>query len=230
MECTAQTTTLSVAKPSDIRPLAAAFKLIRYELPQDLYWRAKRNPTEYGHMHNCLRDQLDYPYKTFKYDRLDPGKTRWVVYVLYPHDVEPRPITIPFLTGEQALSQREISFADLDLHLLLKLLQIAYFRGEQAGRFIGQDLCYVYARTMKTVKADSFHICLQIDLKGDIRNEAGNEKQEFKVIGHARPFRRVDKPNWSSYAYFGRKRRGGTVYFIHLKRPQLNDSVQAQEP
>jgi hypothetical protein len=120
---TVQTTTLIVMKPTDFSLLEKEYKLLRYVLPDSFRRRLKNNSNIYGQMHNYLRDQLDYPYKTFKYDQLDNGITRWVVYVLYPRDIEPQSVTIPFLSDSR-LPESKISFASLDLHLLLKLLHI----------------------------------------------------------------------------------------------------------
>jgi hypothetical protein len=212
MEQRVQTTTLLITRPPDFHLLADRFKLIRYELPRHL--RFRRNKNDYGQMHNCLRDRLDYPYRTFKFDRLD-GELKWVVYVLYPLDSEPVPVTIPFLS-DTPLPKREITFEQLEFHILLKLLQIAYFRGEGAERFVGQDFCYVYAK-----KIGATHICLQIDLHGDIRNQPDAMVQEFKVVGQARPFRRVEEPRRASHSYFGSTVKQGQVYFVHLKTPEI---------
>ena len=33
-----------------------------------------------------------------------------------------------------------------EFHLLLKLLQVQYFRGDEQGKFVGRDNCYIYAK------------------------------------------------------------------------------------
>lgn len=229
MTRTAQTTTLIVTRPTDFSRLESRFKLVRYELPERFRGVAKSNKNAYGQMHNSLRDQIDFPYKTFKYDRLDGVNAyKWAIYVLYPRNEAAREITIPLLS-DTPLRWSEIQFADLaslQFHLLLKLLQIAYFRGEQTGRFVGQDRCYVFA---KTVKENYSHICLEIELRGDIQNEPGDVEQTFKVIGHATRFKRVDEPKQRSHAYFGRKAKGGKAYFIHLKQSQVDSAQQRKE-
>ena len=68
MSHTTQTTTLIVTRPADFSLLEARFRLMRYELPAVLYRRKNKN--DYGRMHNCLRDQLDYPYKVFTHDKM----------------------------------------------------------------------------------------------------------------------------------------------------------------
>src|SRR5258708_9623543 len=191
MQRTVKTTTLIVEKPTGFEGLKAKFKLIRYELPAELRWRQNRN--DYVQIHNSLRDHLDYPYKAFKYDQLDGDVPKWVVYVLYPRDADVQEIAIPFLKPGY-LPWRAIAFSDLGLHLLLKLLHIAYFRGvnsQRVGRFIGQDLCYVYAPYDRVKK---IHIGLQIELKVDILNEPEHASHAIKVLRHARPVRRFDTP------------------------------------
>ena len=98
---------------------------------------------------------------------------------------------------------------------------------QRIGRFIGQDLCYVYARYDRVKK---IHVCLQIELKGDIRNEPEDARQEFKVLGRARPFRRVDNADRPSYAYFGSNIKDGRRYFLHLKRAEVTKALQSKEP
>lgn len=224
---TTQTTTLIVTLPADFSQLEASFRLIRYELPAAVL-RRRNNKNDYGRMHNCLRDQLNYPYRVFTHDKLDGKDTnKWVAYVLYPLGTDPQRITIPFLT-DTPLPWRDITFAQLDLHLLLKLLHIAYFLGEKTGRFVGEDSCYVLA---KVIKEDRYDICLQIELQGDTRNQENTPQQEFKVVGSACPFRRVDMPlqEWP-HAYFGRRITGKKPYFVHLKKTEVAMAIQEKKP
>jgi hypothetical protein len=225
MTRTTPTTTLIVSRPTDFSQLEAHYQLIRYELPRELRWVAKRDRNAFGRMHNILRDQLDCSYKTYTHDRLD-GVEKWVVYALYRRYETPATITLPFVS-DAPLRQSKVPFDCLDLHLLLKLLQIAYVRGNKTGRFVGQDLCYVHAK-----REGSTHICLQIDLKGDIRTEPADREQEFKILGRARRFQRVEYSGGTSlpYAYFGRKITDGTAYFLHLKRSEIEACRQAGEP
>src|SRR5258708_30432057 len=221
------TTTLIVSKPTDFRALEARYKLVRYELPMELQWMAKKSRTIYGQMHNSLRDQLDCPYKTFTHDRRDGAEVdKWTVYALYRHHETPTTISLSFLP-HAPVPASTITFDSLEVHLLLKLLQIAHVLGEQTRRFIGQDLCYVHAK-----KEGNAHTCLLIEIKGDIRTEREDSEQEFKVIGQARRFQRVDYPGGVSlpYAYFGRKITDGTVYFLHLKRPEIETYSETREP
>ena len=167
---TVQTTTLLVSRPADFPELEAKFTLVRYVLPAALRSknydeRNKSNgATIYAQLHNSLRSQLDYPYRTFMYDRID-GPPKWVVYVLVPHGEVPKVLRLGFQPGPP-LEPQPIPFSAIEFHVLLKLLQIAYFRGEQPGYFIGQDYCYVYAKRSKELDCD---ICVEVQLQGDIR-------------------------------------------------------------
>src|SRR5579884_4496651 len=158
---TTATTTLIIDTPVDVRHLEARYKLMRYELPKKLYRLADKNRHAYGQLHNSLRDQLDYPYKTYKYDQLD-GVRKWVVYILYPRHADPVTLQIAFLSDEP-LPVSEIALDQLDLELLLQLLQVAYCRSEQGWRFVGQNQCYIYAKK----DSNDTHLCLQIDIQAD---------------------------------------------------------------
>ena len=136
---TTSTTTLKVRKPEDYTALENAYQLIRYELPPDLRGRLKKASYLYGQMHNILRDQLDCPYKAYLYDQIDPDTTKWVVYALYLRDEAPKIIEMPLSPRFPSLTPQPITFKQLPLHILLKLLEITYVRGHQATRFIGQN-------------------------------------------------------------------------------------------
>src|SRR5579884_699604 len=135
MERPTPTTTLTVWKPKDYTSLETDYKLIRYELPKELRWQVKHAPVLYGQMYNVLRDQLDCPYKAYMYDTLDKV-VKWVVYALYPHHAHPVPLQMP-ISSTESLEPHRVAFEQLPLHILLKLLQIAYVRGQHATRFVG---------------------------------------------------------------------------------------------
>ncbi len=226
---TVQTTTLLVSRPADFPVLDAHFTLVRYVLPATL--RSKnydeRNKSNgastYAQLHNSLRSQLDYPYRTFMFDRID-GPPKWVVYVLAPRGEMPKALRLGFHPGPP-LEPQPIPFSAIQFHVLLKLLQIAYFRGEQPGYFIGQDYCYVYAKRSKELDCD---ICIEVQLQGDIRTRSHDSVQEFKVIGRAHPFRRLlDEPKRWSGTYFGRRFRNGEVYYIHLKMDRAQEYMRS---
>ncbi len=226
---TVQTTTLLVSRPADFPLLDASFTLVRYVFPPFLRSKSEdeRNKTSranlYAQVHNSLRSQLDYPYRTFMYDRID-GPPRWVVYVLAPRGEVPKTLRLGFQPGPP-LEPQPISFSAIEFHVLLKLLQIDYFRGEQPGYFIGQDNCYVYAKRSKELDCD---ICVEVQLQGDTRNRSLDPVQEFKVIGGAHPFRRLlDEPQRWSGTYFGRRFRNGKVYYIHLRVDRAQEYMRS---
>ena len=224
------TTTLIVTKPSDFRALEAAYQLMRYELPANIRWIAKNKSNTYAQLHNSLHDQLNCPYRVFTHDRVNQNEKwdKWAVYALYRRGAIPIALRLDFLSSPP-VQPEAFDFERLPFHLLLKLLQIDYFHGEQAGRFVGTDHCYVYAR-----QQGSAHLCLQIDLNEDIRTTPEDREREFKVHGQARRFQRVELLDRmpSSYAYFARKITGPTptTYFLQLKRSEIEVSRQRKEP
>nr|BBH88048.1 hypothetical protein KTC_27990 [Thermosporothrix sp. COM3] len=65
---------------------------------------------------------------------------------------------------------------------------------------------------------------MRIDLVGDVRNQEQDLVQEFKVVGHATPFRRVQEPNRASHAYFGQRiLKEGQVSFVHMRTLDLSN-------
>ena len=228
MKRTVPTTTLIVVKPTNYSALDEAFQLVRYELPKELRWKVKNAPSLYGQMHNALRDQLNCPYRTYMYDKIDANVVKWVVYAVYLPHVTPVTLKFPF-SSSGPLSPKKIAFQQLPLHILLKLLQITFVRGHTADRFVGQDACYVHARQVGQFS----HICLRIDINGDTRTQETDEEQEFKVHGHACLFQRVSYPKEEAstpYTYFGRKITQRRVHFLHLKRDDIRVAEQQDEP
>src|SRR5260370_29714973 len=225
---TVQTTTLLVSRPTDFPQLEANYTLVRYVLPaalrskgQDERHKGSR-ANMYAQVHNSLRGQLDYPYKTYMFDRID-GPYRWAVYALVLRSEEPKALRLGFHPGPP-IAPQPIPFTKIEFHVLLKLLQIAYFRGELPGYFIGQDNCYVYAKRSKKLDCD---ICVHIQLQGDIRTEQDDPLQVFKVIGGARPFRRLlEEPTRWSGIYFGRRPRDNKAYYIHLRTDKAQEYMK----
>src|SRR5258708_18010908 len=84
---TAKTPTLVVDRPPNYALLEARFRLVRYLIPDAL--RHRGNPTDFGRVHNTVRDQLDYPYRSFQHDKLDRAKNeKWAIYLLYPRGAQ----------------------------------------------------------------------------------------------------------------------------------------------
>jgi hypothetical protein len=218
---TAKTTTLVVDRPQNYALLEARFRLVRYLIPNAL--RHRGNPTDFGHVHNTVRDQLDYPYRSFQHDKLDGAKNeKWAIYVLYPREAEISELVLSWFRDEP-LPRGEIAFSDLPLHVLLKLLEFRFFRGDKTHRFVGQDKCYVYARPGG--KDSAFHYCVEIELSGAPANTEGAPTQEFRVIPHARCFGKATSPFRPGWAFFGKRFVGSRFLFLHLK----SEAVE-QEP
>ncbi|EFH88924.1 hypothetical protein [Ktedonobacter racemifer] len=152
---TVDTITLLIARPTDFAQLEAQFQLIRYVLPETLGAKTSqrgRGNAVYARLHTSLRGQLNYPYRTYSFDKLD-GSEKWVVYALLPHG-ETAPVLRLNFAHDAVVQPQRIAFEQLEFHVLLKLLQIAYFRGVQPGYFVGMDDCYIFASRSKKLVQD----------------------------------------------------------------------------
>jgi hypothetical protein len=206
---TVPTTTLVIDHHQDYTLLEENFRLVRYVIFDKL--RENKNSTNFGRVHNTLREKIDYPYKSFFYDRLD-GVTKWVVYVLYPRNAQVNDLILTWFDN-MPLPWREIAFEKAPLHIIVKLLQIRLFRGEESTRFIGQDRCYVYARS----GGEDFHYCVEIELKEARTHKEDAATQEFRIIPHAKRFGKIKPPFQPSRALFGKRPVGNKYFFLHLK-------------
>lgn len=197
------TTTLVVECPPDYAILEARYRLVRYVIPDQV--RSRKNPTDFGRVYNTLRDQIDFPYKSFMHDQLDgPKYYRWAFYVLYPREEPVKEVSLPWFPNAP-VTWREIRFGDLPFHVLLKLLQIRFFREEKSTRFVGQDKCYAYAR-----QEGGLFYCVEMKLK----EVAG---YEFRVLPQTHFFGKVNLPCPPSRSLFGKHPVGNKFYFTHLR-------------
>lgn len=120
------------------------------------------------------------------------------------------------------LPSRELKFSEPKLHVLIKLLQVNYFRSSDnanQNRFVGQDRCYIYARR-RSQETSKYHICLEIEMKGDLQDE-----NTFYIYGQARTFAKQEKVDLS-YAdlhtyYTLSEIRDGLLMFRQVKRSEV---------
>jgi len=206
---TVMTTTLIVERPQDYAMLEQRFRVVRYVIADRLLYR--KNQTDFGRVHNSIRDQVDCPYKSFQHDTLD-GRKKWALYVLYPREVSIAEVVLHWFE-DTPLSHRDVAFSEMPMHILLKLLQIRFFRGDNTSRFLGQDKCYVYARS----GGGDFHYCVEIEIKGAPTNKEDSARQEFRVIPHAKRFATSNPPFQPSRPLFGKRLVGNACVFLHLK-------------
>ena len=66
---TVPTTTLVVNRPENYALLEEKYRLVRYVIPDALLYR--KVSTDFGRVHNTLRKDINYPYKSFQYDKID---------------------------------------------------------------------------------------------------------------------------------------------------------------
>jgi hypothetical protein len=213
------TTTIVIDPIADYSLLEKHFRLIRYLIPDNLKFVYKKNLSIlFGRIYNAFRDQVGAPYRSYTFDKLDgENNIQWAFYVMYPRQDEIAPVSLPWYQNEP-LQRREIRFQDLPRHVLIKLLQIRFCQGNQTGRFVGQDKCYVYADSDD--KKD-IHVCAEIEIKGASTNKEGPYEQEFRVIAHARRFVKATPPYSDADALFAKHPIGNKLFFSHLKQSAL---------
>lgn len=217
-----RTTTLLIHRPEHHTQLLQHYRLERYVVPPGFRYKNEA----YGQLHIRMKEQLRYPYIPFSYDQID-NHPSMVIYVLYPRTAAVDDLFLDFLSDEP-LERREIEFHELAFHMLIKLLQTAYFRGKENAEFMAQGKCYIFAKQSKG--AD---ICLEIELKGDRKNKETDPVQAFQVISHATRFVRCKEDEtlstWQRRAYprFRRIPRNGQVAYIQLRLEEL-DNFQNQ--
>ena len=200
----AKTTAVEIIPPEVFTSLEQKYRLVKYVLPRVLVF--DKSDGKWARMHHEIKENLDVPYRVFTKDSVQ-GYNRWSLYALFPPkgknsdvpkdeastvdsvDIDQLPVVN--YAGEQLIAT-EIPFSQPPLHVLIKLLQVAYGYykepGQNTNRFVGQHTCYLYA----TRSGDSgiFHKCLEMDIRGDIQNE-----NIFYIDGHARTFALDTKMN-----------------------------------
>lgn len=218
-----RTTTLLIRKPADYTVLSNHYRIERYIVPGRFHNAGK---TKYGKLHVCIKEQLDYPYVDFRHDEID-GSRRMVIYVLYPRDAAVINLTLDFLSNNP-IEHHETGFEKLAFHMLVKLLQSAYFKGRNAPEFVGLGRNYIFAR-----KKGNADICLQINIKGSRTNKESDTVQAFQVSGQAKRFI-PDLQNgiiedWKkkTYAWYRRVPRNGQIAYNQVKPEEL-DNIEGQ--
>ena len=226
-KATARTTTIRIEPPSEFTQLEEQYQLVRYVLPEPMLY--SKDKFKFGRLHNLLKEQIDAPYRSFTHDYLD-GSRSWAVYVLYPRQKD-QTDGLPVIQFEGSqLPSRELKFDEPKLHVLIKLLQVNYFRSsdnKNQNRFVGQDKCYIYARR-RSEEASKYHICLEIEMKGDLQDE-----NTFYVYGQARTFAKQEKVDLS-YAdlhtyYTLSEIRDGLLMFRQVKRSDVGSTSSLYE-
>jgi hypothetical protein len=105
-----RTTTLLIEKPTDYSVLEKQFRLTYYELPQS--FGRDRNKKKYERLHIQIKDQLNEPYKTFDYARID-GQVKKIIYVLYRRGEG----------QDEAVEPQILTYANQCLHMISVLIR-----------------------------------------------------------------------------------------------------------
>lgn len=227
-EMTVKTTAIEVYPPSDFTVLEQQYRLVKYVLPRMLVFSTDDN--KYPKMHVEIKEHLNMPYRIFTHDTVG-GSKRWSLFALFP--VKPdengeADLNLPELNyAGEPLNANVISFSEPPLHILVKLLQVAYTRkdeeGQKKARFVGNDKCYIYA--MRSDEHGRYHKCLEMEIRGDIQNE-----NIFYIDGHARTFAldstiNLDYINQNTY-YTPIPIKDDMVIFNQIKRSTVQQYVK----
>lgn len=232
-----RTTTLEIEKPLDFTILEREFRLVYYCLPAS-YVKAPKRSRKYEKLHVQLKNQLHQPYKTFDYALLEEG-TIPVVYVLYRRNekeyLDEKPIELTWSSRDK-MQPIDIGFDRIPFHILIKLLQADYFRGNRAKAFISQGDFFIIA---KQGREGNGAICLAIEIKGDRYNTEDMTTQVFQVIASARRFTKIKDPSdpeqlpkdsEKTTSYFRRETRGAESVFSQVREKELATFIEQGYP
>jgi hypothetical protein len=226
---TTKTTTLLIEKPDSFEKLAEKYCLMRYVVPDSF---ALNRDNGYKRLHIATKTQLRVPYFLYTHDLLSAdGCERSVIYALFQR-IKEKPIKELVLNEPNiVLKGDEIAFNLLErsFHVLVKLLQADYARFD-TNTFTAIGDFYIHAKSAKNMIT-----CLQIEVKGDSRNEAESEnlrQQSFKIIGHATRLIRRQKKDMKPYykliyPYFCRAPKNSQHLYSQLLREEI-DSYEGE--
>lgn len=216
-----RTTSFIVDLPINTSRLSEPFTLVRYDVPETFTY--KPGKIKYARLHTEVRSQSWHPYYFFTHDK--HGPSRYALYMLYSHNDPIQDISINFLSS-YPLQRQVASFDHLPLHLIIKLLQANYFGIRDTARFTSQGKHFIQAKA-----GDRQVICLEAEIKGDIRNNETHGPQILKVIGHAARFIRVDPTTISESSkylndYFRKlSPKHGQTLFTYLPASEVDSST-----
>ena len=223
-----RTTTLLLRPSDEYEKLQEHYKVIRYLVPPSFTFR--NDKYKFAKLHVRLKNQLPFPYVFYTHDKIDGGDEN-AVYVLYPKDSDVISVTIDFLSDD-ALVNREVSFSQLESHILIKLLFVDFFRQANKPHFMSQGDYYIYVKANTdrsgNVKSD---LCLRLKLNGhrDNKDKSDGDWLAFHITNHATRFRKIDSPeNWMKYSlplFKKTKPNDGLVFFSQLRPDDLPKNI-----
>lgn len=236
----AKTTAIEITPPITFTELDQQYRLVKYVLPRMLVF--DKDKYKYAKMHNEIKEILNVPYRVFTKDYIN-GSNRWSLYALFPpksdadstnggsEALDEKTSDLPVLNYDgEALPPSHVPFSEPKLHVLIKLLQVAYTRhhevGQTTNRFVGRDKCYIYAT--RSGDAGEYHKCLEMEIRGDIQNE-----NIFYIDGHSRTFALDSKIN-AQYininTYFTMiPIKDDLIIFNQVRRSAVRDAIEANK-
>lgn len=222
-----RTTSIKIKVPNEYEFLSKQFTLIRYVIPERLKSNSKRYQTIYAD----FRDTVSHPHLVFSHDEIDETEVD-AVYVLYPVDEKPIPITYTRIE-DGTMQPQSIEFQELvdncGFHVLIKLLMAAYFDQPNQEMFVGrQGKNYIVAKSWSSKKkGKQTHVCLELKLKGEL--EPKEDWQEFRILNTAARFVEISNPVLATKRRFGGlygfvpSTTGKDQYMRQLRRSELGN-------
>jgi hypothetical protein len=219
MNRSVRTTSINVRVSDGCVYLGSHYDLVCYSVPESF----KSENNRYDKLHVEVKSQLSHPYYFLPHALL--------IYVLYPKATTPSPLTLSFLSGKE-LEYSHITFDELELHVLLKLLFADYFRRPAQGTFVSQGVYYVYVKPEHHYRTGElkWDMCLEIKVNGHRKNKGkeATEWQSFQISNSATRFRIADKSrikDWQKNinSYFHKTSpQDGIVYFNQLRKEEID--------
>lgn len=223
-----RTTTLLVKFPEEYEILQKHYKVMRYLVPAEFSF--KKDKHKFGKLHARLKNQLPFPYVFYTHDKIDGGNDN-AVYVLYPSSTEITSVAIDFLS-EDELVNRQISFSQLEAHILLKLLFAEFFRQADVPHFMSQGDYYIYVKANKDQGGNiTSDVCLKLKINGHRDNDSRSNGDwlSFQITNHATRFKKIETPeNWMKYSLPLFKKTSphdGLVFFSQLRPDDLPNNI-----
>jgi hypothetical protein len=204
------TTNFLVTNPIDLSILQSKYKVIHYTLDE-----GQRNYSNFGDRNfyakftNSYKDKFDYPFYYHKFSGL---------YALCLLNDSPKEWKFKF-DDEEIIHHKDISFEQLDLHILLKLLTALYFYNEsEQKRRVCQNSFYMVGK-----KFGSKILACKLELK-----QENSFHSEFHVKSKSTIFIKGDLNKISpaylfTNSYYELITKDGLSYMRQLKPSKVKD-------
>lgn len=210
------TTNIVIEQANDLNyhKLAEKYLLIKYPVPSSFTSLRRNSQYAFARFHNAYKSQLDYPYYFWSW--------QLGLYVLFPINEKPQRLSLDFLNT--SVEPEHMSFEQIPLHVLLKLLVADYFYNkiEQRDR-ICQSKFFVFGKGRGKILTT-----VQLELRHDYTNSSSDGSKEFFLIPQARTLIKQDKKHTNAdyvdYAiYYEQVIKDELIYYRQVKSDKVRE-------